>query len=154
MPKPETGAIVGLTPGAAAQLVAACDWATCSLGPFAGWPPALRAATRLMLASKFPMFIAWGEGFPYLYNDACIPIVGDRHPQAFGRPFADVWPEVWDELSPLLRQALGGESSYHENMQVMLERDGALSPAWFTFSYSPLFDDDGTPQGICTIHVH
>lgn len=147
----DTVAVAGLTPGEAANLVAACDWPTCSLGPFAGWPPALRAAIRMMLASKFPMFITWGENFPYLYNDACIPIVGDRHPQAFGRPFAAVWPEVWDELSPLLRQAQGGEASFHENMQVMLERDGDMCPAWFTFSYSPLFDDEGLSRGVLSV---
>ncbi|MGL6042725.1 MAG: PAS domain-containing protein, partial [Sandaracinobacteroides sp.] len=125
------------------DLVARLDRDNFPYGCFADWPPALKVTTRMMMASRFPMFIAWGEELPFLYNGACIPIFGARHPDAFGRPFKQVWPEVWDELSPLLFRALQGETIYRERLPLQLWRDGRMQPAWFTFSYSPLFDADG-----------
>ena len=139
--------------GEAAALIAGLGHHNFPLGPFAEWPHALRTAVNMMLASRFPMFVAWGEDLPYLYNDACIPIVGPRHPQAFGRPFREVWPDVWDDLHPLLARALEGDASYHENMPLPLVRDGRLVPTWFTFSYSPLFDEAGAVRGVLSVAV-
>ena len=143
--------IAGLPAGQAADLVAGLGWDSCALGPFSAWPAALQTAVRMMLASPFPMFIAWGADMPYLYNDACIPIVADKHPMAFGRPFREVWPEAWDELSPWLHQAMQGKASFHENMEVVLERNGAPASGWFTFAYSPLYDDAGQPGGVLSV---
>lgn len=139
--------------GEAAALIAGLDHPDFPLGPFAQWHPALRTAVNMMLASRFPMFVAWGPDLPYLYNDACIPIVGARHPQAFGRPFRDVWPDVWDDLAPLLDRALAGEASYHENLPLQLARNGRMETAWFTFSYSPLFDEAGVVRGVLSVAV-
>jgi PAS domain S-box-containing protein len=105
----------------------------------------------MMLASRFPMFVAWGEDLPYLYNEACIPIVGARHPEAFGRPFREVWPDVWDDLAPLLEEALAGRASHHENLPLTLDRNGVPTSTWFTFSYSPLFDEDGSVRGVLSV---
>jgi PAS domain S-box-containing protein len=140
-------------PGEAAARIAAFGRHNFPLGAFAEWPAALRTAVNMMLASRFPMFIAWGPDLPYLYNDACIPIVGARHPQAFGRPFREVWPDVWDDLSPLLVRALAGEASYHENLPLSLARGSGLEPAWFTFSYSPLFDENGLVRGVLSVAI-
>jgi PAS domain S-box-containing protein len=140
-------------PGEAAALVAGLGAHNFPLGPFADWPVALRTAVNMMLASRFPMFVAWGPDLPYLYNDACIPIVGSRHPAAFGRPFREVWPDVWNDLSPLLTQALAGEASYHENLPLQLDRGSGPETAWFTFSYSPLFDDTGMVRGVLSVAV-
>jgi PAS domain S-box-containing protein len=139
--------------GEAAALIAGLGQHNFPLGAFAEWPPALRTAVNMMLASRFPMFIAWGPDLPYLYNDACIPIIGARHPQAFGRPFREVWPDVWDNLSPLLARALAGEASYHENLPLTLARGSGPEPAWFTFSYSPLFDEAGIVRGVLSVAV-
>ena len=46
------------------------DWAASPLGPPETWPASLRAVVSLMLNSKFPMFVAWGSGLGFLYNDA------------------------------------------------------------------------------------
>lgn len=136
-----------------ARLVAGLDHQSSSLGPFEIWPPALKVAFRLMAASRFPMFITWGDEFPYLYNAACIPIVGPRHPAAFGRPFREVWPEVWPDLSPLLRAALAGTTSYRERLSLSLVRDAGRVETWFTFSYSPLFDEAGVVRGVLSVAV-
>lgn len=148
---PESGLSAPPVPGETSALIAGLGWHNCPLGPFAEWPHALRTAVGMMLAARFPMFIAWGPDLPYLYNDACIPIVGARHPHAFGRPFREVWPDVWDDLSPLLERALAGEASYHQNLPLQIVRGGRPVPTWFTFSYSPLFDEAGIVRGLLSV---
>ena len=46
------------------------DWASSPLGSPRSWPLSLRSVVELMLGSKFPMFVAWGDELGFLYNDA------------------------------------------------------------------------------------
>lgn len=105
----------------------------------------------MMLHSSFPMFIAWGPHLGFLYNDAYIPILGEHHPGALGRPFAEVWSEVWDQLRPMAERTLGGKAVYFEDLELTIERHGYPERAWFTFSYAPLHDAAGKVMGLfCT----
>lgn len=123
------------------------------LGPFADWPQSLRIAYQMISASRFPMFVAWGDDHLYLYNAASIPIVGHRHPHGFGRPFANVWPEAWAELSPLLAATLAGATIHHRRLPITLLRDSRLTTTWWTFSYSPLRDEAGRVCGVFSVGV-
>ncbi|MGG5886009.1 sensor histidine kinase [Falsiroseomonas sp. HC035] len=127
------------------------DWARTTLGPRAGWPTALETVARLMLHSRQPMFLAWGPDLAFLYNDAYAPILGARHPGALGQPFRQVWPEIWEELVPLVQRALDGQSTWAENLHLVMHRNGYPEDTWYTFSYSPLHDDEGRVAGMfCT----
>jgi PAS domain S-box-containing protein len=69
------------------------DWGATSVGEPEDWPPHIRNVVQLLLDSPEPTCLLWtAEGF-HLYNDAYVPILNVRHPQALGRSFADVWPE-------------------------------------------------------------
>ncbi|WP_237654222.1 hypothetical protein [Xanthomonas translucens] len=68
----------------------ATDWSGHALGPIQDWPQSLRSALSLCLSSRFPMVIRWGPRMINFYNDAYIPILGMRHPFAFGREVAEV----------------------------------------------------------------
>ena len=68
-----------------AMSIMAFDWTRTSLGPPAAWEPALKALIGVMLASTQPMFIAWGRERVWLYNDAFVPILGRKHPEALGQ---------------------------------------------------------------------
>ncbi|AWK89240.1 hybrid sensor histidine kinase/response regulator (plasmid) [Azospirillum thermophilum] len=124
------------------------DWGRSPLGPPEGWPPALRTVVGLMLTSSFPMFVAWGAELAFLYNDGYRPIFGARHPTALGRPFAEVWSEIWTDISPLVDRALAGEATYHEDLPLVMERNGYPEETYFTFSYSPLRDEAGQVRGM------
>ena len=52
------------------------DWSASPLGAPETWPLSLRSVVGLLLGSKFPMFVAWGEGLGFLYNDAYAEILG------------------------------------------------------------------------------
>src|SRR5215471_18776537 len=77
------------------------DWAKTPLGPRERWSRALWQAVEIILASGFPMAVRWGPELITVYNDAYIPILGDKHPNALGKPVSDVWAEVYDELGPI-----------------------------------------------------
>lgn len=101
-----------------------------------------------MLSSRYPMFIAWGPGLAFLYNDGYAPILGAKHPQALGLPFERVWTEIWIDIKPLVDRALGGKPTFNENMHLVMERSGFPEDTWYTFSYSPVRDESGGVGGM------
>ena len=134
--------------GEMGAMMRAHDWSTSPAGPPQGWPQSLRSAVGLMLANRHIMFVAWGPDLAFLYNDAYRPVFGQKHPWALGRPFREVWSEVWDEVEPLVNAALGGEATWSENLHLVLERNGYPEDCWFTFSYSPMRDEEGAIVGL------
>jgi PAS domain S-box-containing protein len=127
------------------------DWSTSPLGPPERWPPELATAVSMAVSSAFPMFVAWGADLRFLYNDAYTPILGDKHPGAFGAPFQQVWSEIWPDLVPLVDRALSSKSAYFEDLPLTMERRGFREQTWFTFSYAPLYDGEGRVAGLyCT----
>jgi PAS domain S-box-containing protein len=133
--------------GETGALIRDRDWAASAIGTRHSWPQSLRGAMNLVLHSKFPMFVLWGAERVVLYNDAYVPILGDKHPDALGRRFSDVWPEVRDEIEPIIDRAYAGEASYFEDLPVVLERGGYPELTYFTFSYSPIYDESGVVAG-------
>ncbi len=129
-------------------LMRSLDWSSSPLGDPSTWPQPLGTIVGLMLNSKFPMFLAWGPRLGFLYNDAYMEILGDKHPASLGQPFDEVWHEVWPEIVPVVAEALDGRASYFENMPLVLNRKGYDEQTWFTFSYSPLHDAEGTIAGM------
>jgi PAS domain S-box-containing protein len=124
------------------------DWSTSPLGAPSTWPQSLRSVVGLLLSSKFPMFVAWGPDLGFLYNDAYAEILGAKHPAALGARFQDIWSEIWSDISPLIDTALAGQSSYHEDLPLVVNRRGLGEQAWFTFSYSPVRDEAGRVAGM------
>jgi PAS domain S-box-containing protein len=124
------------------------DWTNTGVGSPEQWPPALRSIVNLMLNSRFPMFVAWGEDLSFLYNDAYAPILGSKHPSALGRPFKEIWSEIWHDVGPLAERALAGDSVWQDDLPLLMERHGYPEQTWFTFSYSPALDDDGLVAGV------
>ncbi len=134
--------------GRMGAMMRAHDWSRSPLGPREDWPVALRSVVSLMLHSKFPMFVAWGPELAFLYNDSYVDILGDKHPDALGLPFHTIWAEIWDDIWPSIDDALHGRATYHENLPLTMHRKGYDEPTWFTFSYSPAMDEDGTIAGM------
>jgi len=138
-------------PGDVARLMRAHDWRQSPLGPPDAWPQSLRSVVSLLLRSKFPMFVAWGPSLGFLYNDPYAEILGSKHPAAIGRPFKEIWFEIWDDIRELVDRAMAGEASFMENLPLTMTRNGYEELTWFTFSYSPVVDEQGDVAGMyCT----
>ncbi|WP_316238939.1 ATP-binding protein [Bradyrhizobium sp. SZCCHNR1015] len=132
-----------------AGLMLRFDWEGTSIGPPEHWPQSLKTAVRIMLTSQQPIWIGWGRELIYLYNDAYKTIIGGKHPWALGRPISAVWHEIWEDIGPLLAKAGGGDQgTYVEAQLLIMERNGFPEETYYTFSYSPIPDDDGSPGGI------
>lgn len=127
--------------------VAEFDWASTPLGPQSEWCSELRIAVEQALDSHFPKAIMWGPQLTTIYNDAFLPILGDK-PEALGRSFSEVWSEVWEEVGPIVTRAFNGEATYIENFPLISDRFGHPQEAWFTFCYSPLRLADGSIGGV------
>ncbi|NUO73648.1 MAG: hypothetical protein HOQ10_13160, partial [Frateuria sp.] len=83
-----------------AAMVSEHDWSATPLGPAEDWPHSLKSAVRLMLGSRYPMFIWWGPQLVLLYNDAYADVLGPRHSWALGRGARETWAEIWDVVGP------------------------------------------------------
>ena len=102
-----------------------------------------------MLTSRQPIWIGWGRELIYFYNDPYKSIIGGKHPWALGRPTTEVWREIWNDIGPMLDTATGGgQGTYVEAQLLIMERNGYPEETYYTFSYSPIPNDDGTVGGI------
>ncbi len=94
------------------------------LGAAESWPPALRAVLGTALGCRFPAFLAWGPDLICFHNDACAPLLGPES-EVLGRPLREAWPEAWRTLGPIVRRALAGEASRHEDLPLAPGPGGA-----------------------------
>ncbi|WBB80078.1 PAS domain-containing protein [Micromonospora sp. WMMD882] len=137
--------------GAAGARIAGHDWSTTPLGAVTTWPQSLRTAVTICLHSRFPILLWWGPDLVMLHNDAYQPILGESKRDAMGRPGAEVWPEVWDVIGPMLDGVLAGRgATWSQDQLLLLDRNGYLEECYFTFSYSPVVGETGTPEGVFT----
>ena len=134
--------------GAMRALMREHEWTASPLGHPRHWPQALCTTVALMLDSKFPMFVAWGDELGFLYNDAYSVILGAKHPASLGQRFRDVWSDIWDDIAPLVERTMYGESIYLDRFPLTMRRHGYDEETWFRFSYSPVRRDDGMVAGM------
>ena len=140
--------------GALGQLVRDFDWTKTPLGAIDEWPQSLKSVVRVLLTSRFAMWMSWGPELTFLYNDAYARMtLGKKHPWALGKPSREVWKEIWDDIGPRIHRVLeSGEATWDEALLLFLERSGYREETYHTFSYSPLSGDDGTVAGhLCVV---
>jgi len=141
--------------GICAAIARAVDWSRTPLGPPAKWSRALQTIVSVILHSRHPMFLWWGESLTQLYNDAYVPSFGNgKHPAAMGQRGIDCWQEIWPIISPQIDDVMQrAKSSWNEDHLVPIFRNGGLEEVYWTYGYSPVFDDDGSVGGtlvVCT----
>ncbi|EGD18803.1 PAS domain-containing protein, partial [Xanthomonas hortorum ATCC 19865] len=61
---------------------------TCATDTLLRNSAALRTTLSVCLHAQLPMLLVWGDASHCIYNDACIALLGERHPAAFGQPLA------------------------------------------------------------------
>jgi signal transduction histidine kinase/PAS domain-containing protein len=134
--------------GKMGSLIRSYTWVASPLGNPVEWPTELKTLISLLLTSPQPMFIAWGGNRTWLYNDGFTPILGDKHPAALGRPAMEVWAEARDAIEPMFDRVFGGEPFYMDDFSLELERNGRLAEAHFSFSYTPVRNQEGAVAGL------
>jgi len=130
-------------------LIRSHDWVSTPLGPPESWPAPLRTTIRLILNTGHPMYIWWGPELRCFYNDAYRRSIGiERHPASLGQPGREVWDEIWDIIGPQIHQVMSGHgATWNENHLVPITRNGVREDVYWTYSYSPI-DDQNAPHGV------
>ena len=125
--------------GVMAQLVRDYDWSKTPLGAISSWPFALVTAVDIMLSSCSSMLLVWDNEKIVIYNDACIPMLGSKHPQALGKSAKEISEEIWLTMSSSLTQVTETEKpALSTNQLLPVERNNAIEECYFTCSYSPI----------------
>src|SRR5262245_31459236 len=132
-------------------LVRALDWSKTSLGTDIRLACASQSRGQ-SYATWAQIVLFWGPELVALYHDAYAPTIGDKHPQALGRPARENWAELWDDLEPLLRRVLEtGETVFAKDRPFYIERHGYPENVYFDISYSPVWDEAGKVGGVLCI---
>ncbi len=137
--------------GEMGELTRRFDWSKTELGTPDTWTQSLQMTLAMILTSKFPMFLWWGDNLIQFYNDAYRPSLGNngKHPKALGQQGADCWQEIWDSIKPIIDRVLnGGESHFSEDQLLPIYRNGKIEDVYWTFSYSPINDGTGKVRGV------
>ena len=136
--------------GEMAVLTRAHDWSGTPVGPVETWSASLRTMVSTLLASRHAMFLWWGPDLIQFYNDAYRPSMGpDRHPSALGARGRECWAEIWPVIGPDIESIMaGGESTWHEDHPVPITRGDRVCDVYWSYSFSPVRDDDGSVGGV------
>ena len=90
-----------------AGLMRSTEWGRTPVGEPEQWPPSVQAIVRLMLTSRYAMWMGWGPDLTFFYNDAYAEMsLGKKHPWALGKPASQVWAEIWDAIGPRIDHVL------------------------------------------------
>ncbi len=128
----------------------AFDWGSTALGPVERWPRQLRQVVEILLVSKQPMFVLWGEQRTFIFN-AAYQEIWDRESLALlGKPMEQATgPIAWAQLGPMVEQVFAGESFLETDFAISREPLGQTR--YVDFSYTPLrdYDTDAIVAALC-----
>lgn len=138
--------------GEMGERMRALDWTKTPLGPPGGWPQSLKTIVRVMLDSRYAMWMLWGPELTFFCNDAYAPTLGIKRDWALGARSDKVWEEIWPDIGPRIAQVLElGRATWDEALLLFLERSGFPEETYHTFSYSPVYDDENCIAGMLCV---
>ncbi|MGY3505133.1 PAS domain-containing protein [Bradyrhizobium sp. USDA 4471] len=136
--------------------VRAHDWSKAEIGSPHEWPRCLQAAVSICLGSRYLIVLWWGRHeYTQFYNDAYISFLGaTKHPKFLGESGRECWREIWPVVGPMVDSVFeSGEPTWSEDLLLILDRKLPREEGYFTFSYGPIRDEDGSVGGIfCTCY--
>ena len=139
-----------------ASLLAGFDWGTTPLGPAAQWPESLKMVVRILLTSRFAMWMGWGPELTFIYNDAYARMsLGKKAPLGTGPAGIGRYGRKSGETSVPASDRVfeTQEASWDEELLLFLERSGYTEETYHTFSYSPLTRPDGEVAGLLCVVI-
>ena len=128
-------------------------WESTGVGPVAAWPLGLKLAVRALLDSSLPMMLAWGADCTQFFNDACLPLIRERHPRPLGADARDCWRALVPDIDRIIARVKRGEPDEGAGLALDIDRAGYLETCRFNDVYSPVYDDAGVPQGVLATFV-
>src|SRR6201999_1200124 len=66
-----------------------------------------------------------------------------------GRRTSEVWAEIWDQVGLLVEKVFEkGQPTFVDNLRLFMSRGNRLEETYYSFSYSPIFDESGKVAGL------
>ena len=128
------------------------DWSRTPLGAPQRWPQSLKTIVRVMLDSRYAMWMLWGPDLTFFCNDAYLPTVGIKGGWVLGARSDKVWEEIWPDIGPRIDRVLAhGQATWDEGLLLFLERSGFPEETYHTFSYSPVYNDESRISGMLCV---
>ena len=138
--------------GEMCERMRALDWTRTPLGAVTDWPQSLKTIIRVMLDSRYAMWMLWGPDLTFFCNDAYLPTVGMKREWVLGARSDKVWEEIWPDIGPRIERVLAeGQATWDEGLTLFLERYGFPEETYHTFSYSPIYDDGSRIAGMLCV---
>lgn len=124
------------------------DWDKSAIGPAPNWDSDLRHISRFLLADTSPAVLFWGESSTILYNEAYLPLLGNKHPGAMGMDASEVFPMIWDQLAgQIAEQRRTRQTETCAGTMLLIEKNGHLEETYFDWKLIPVTDDEGEVKG-------
>ncbi|KAH0006902.1 histidine kinase, partial [Aureobasidium melanogenum] len=119
-----------------------------SLGPISSWHPQLRRAVQRMMICPESRILYWGDEHALIYNEAAVPILGNRHP-CLGIPLEKALGQViFDRIDASIRTVVAsGKAQQMKNEMVELDRDDFPEQTWYRYYQLPVISVDGRYLG-------
>lgn len=150
MTDPDSGTGLGFLAGSGrmGEEVRTFDWSSTSLGPPDRWPQSLKTAAGVVLHATSPMALAWGPELYIIHNDAYLPYLGTAFGTGIGQRLPEFRSDIWPVIKPYVDAALRGEGRGAQDREMTTWRNGVAEKANFTFTYSPIYNEGGVPEGV------
>ena len=59
----------------------------------------------MVMSSPHPAAMYWGEDLIAIYNEAYVPLAGQKHPALMGQSYKEAWAEIWEQVEMVFEQA-------------------------------------------------
>ncbi len=135
--------------GEASARLLSIDWAQTPLGPMNRWSSGLQVTLSLVLGHGLAMSLGWGPELIQIYNEASIPYLGGKHPDAMGKRLAEIENGTWNALKTTLAQVVwNGRPVTVKRRRIMVARDGSVDARPVDVTYSAVRDESGEVAGV------
>ncbi|MGG5289364.1 ATP-binding protein [Pseudomonas shirazensis] len=129
-----------------AEAIRVFNWGDTPLGVLAKWPPSLRHAVDIMLASPFPAALVWGDSMTVIHNAAYADVTGTAAP-GLGSSFEQMWRKHWAQVGPSVFKALEGQASFVGDAPILVAADTEAGNVWSALGYTPIRDEQARVAG-------
>jgi hypothetical protein len=106
----------------------------------------------MVLELPTPAIIFWAPELVEIYNSGYAEVMGPRHPEHFGSTYGECWPDTYPLIFPWMQRVLqNGEIVEVQDSMIAVTRYGFTEEAYFSFTFSPLREQNGDIEGILQI---
>lgn len=108
------------------------------------WPAQLRQMVLILMADPTPSVVYWGSEQTIVYNEAYVPLIGQKHPSLQGQDPKIGFAEIWDQFDKIIKDGEEtGQTTVGGKQFLLLQRYGFLEETYFSWKFIPVIGEEG-----------